>query len=59
MFYNILELSVGLLGSDAEWTCRKIPRFWRNMLPPFSALKMEALCSSEILVSDFKSIWHY
>jgi hypothetical protein len=41
------------------WTCRQIPTLWRNILPPLSALKREGLCSSETMVSTYKSKWHY
>jgi hypothetical protein len=30
--------------------------FWRNILPSSSGLKMEAVCSSETLVSTYKPI---
>jgi hypothetical protein len=29
-------IAVSLLGCDAEWTCRSIPTFRRNVLPPSS-----------------------
>jgi hypothetical protein len=35
---------VGLLGCNAVWTCKYIPE-----------LKMEAICSSEMLVSTYKT----
>jgi hypothetical protein len=34
-------------------TCRKIPAIRRNILPPSSALKMEAICSTETLVYTY------
>jgi hypothetical protein len=44
---------VGLLG------CNQIPKFRRNILLPSSGLKMEAVCSSEILVSTYESTRRY
>jgi hypothetical protein len=50
-------VDVGLLGCNAMWTCKQIPTFRRNILPPSSglmrALKKEVVCSSETLVSTF------
>jgi hypothetical protein len=43
----------GLLGCDAEWFCMWIPTFRRNILPPSSALKREAVCSSKTLVFTY------
>jgi hypothetical protein len=42
-------VNVGVLGCNAAWTGRTIPTFRRNIL---SALKMETLCASEMLVSS-------
>jgi hypothetical protein len=47
------------LDSKPKWNCRQVPTFRRNVLPPSSALKIEAICSSETLVSTYKSIWHF
>jgi hypothetical protein len=35
-----------------------LPTFCRNILPPPSALKIEAACSSKTLVSAYKSTLH-
>jgi hypothetical protein len=49
----------GLLGCDILWTCMWLTTFRRNILPPFSGLKwtlkMEEICSSELLVPTYKS----
>jgi hypothetical protein len=29
-----------------------MPKLWKNMQPPLSALKMEAVCSSEMLINN-------
>jgi hypothetical protein len=45
------------VGCDATWTC-----MWgTNVLEQLtaSALKMEAVCSSETLVPTYKSTWHH
>jgi hypothetical protein len=34
MSKDILFVDVGLLGTDAVWTCKQIPTFWRSILPP-------------------------
>jgi hypothetical protein len=39
---EIKHVDVGLLGSNAVWTCRKIQTFRRNILPLSIGLKMEA-----------------
>jgi hypothetical protein len=44
------DADVGVLGSNAMWTCRQIPTFQRSILS-VSGLKMETVCSSEMLVS--------
>jgi hypothetical protein len=49
------RVDVCLLGSKAVRTCREVPTFRRNILPPYSALKMEAVCSSKTLVCIYKS----
>jgi hypothetical protein len=49
-------VNVGVLGCNAAWTGRTIPAFRRNIL---SALKMETVCASEMLVSSCKSTWLY
>jgi hypothetical protein len=48
-------LIVVLLGCKNVWTCWCIPKFRRNEM----SLKMEAVCSSESLVSTYKSTRHY
>jgi hypothetical protein len=53
--YSINTVDRDLLGSDAVWTCRWVPTFRRNTMPQSSALKMEAVCSSETLVPTYKS----
>jgi hypothetical protein len=40
------------LGCDTMWTCRWVPMFQTNILPPSSRLKP---CSSEMLVPTYKS----
>jgi hypothetical protein len=41
------------------WSCRYIPVFWRNILPPSSGLiKMETVCTSETLVPIHMSTWY-
>jgi hypothetical protein len=48
-----------VLGIDAMQICRWIPTFQRNILPLSSALKMETVCLSEMLVLTlFLSILH-
>jgi hypothetical protein len=49
----------GLLGCDAMCTSRWVPTIRRNILPAYSELKKEAECSTETLVSSFKSTLHY
>jgi hypothetical protein len=44
-------VDVGLLGSNAMYTCNQVPTFRSNILPPSSGLKVEAVCSSGILLS--------
>jgi hypothetical protein len=54
------DINVGLLGSNNVWTCWQIPTFQRNILPPTSGPKMEAIYSSETSASSYKSIqWYY
>jgi hypothetical protein len=53
------SVDVGLLGFNAMWTSRWIQTFWTNILHPYSALKMKTVCSSETLVSIYKSTWRY
>jgi hypothetical protein len=48
---------VVVLDCGAKWTCRGGPTFWRNILPPSSGLKMDAVCSFKTLVLTYKSIW--
>lgn len=43
-----------LLSFNNLWACRWIPKFGRDILPP-SALKIEAISSSETLVSTYES----
>jgi hypothetical protein len=38
---KVVSFDVGLLGFDTVWTCRKILTFLRNMLPPYSAVRMK------------------
>jgi hypothetical protein len=56
---KILQLTnritdITVLGCDIMWMHR--PVFQRNILSPFSGLKIEMVCSSEMLVSTCKSI---
>jgi hypothetical protein len=45
------SVSVGLLDCNIVWTFRQIPTLQKNILPPSSsALKMEAVCYSEMVV---------
>jgi hypothetical protein len=30
--YGSENVSVGFVGCNAAWTCRKMPMFWRNIL---------------------------
>jgi hypothetical protein len=45
---------VGLLGSCVICTCRFIPTWWTNVIPPSSGLKTEDLCSS----GKFACFWN-
>jgi hypothetical protein len=56
---DIQLVDVGLLGCDTIWTCRQVPVYWMNMLPPFSLLKIDSLFSSKTLLSTYKSSWHH
>jgi hypothetical protein len=42
---------VSFLGYNAMWTCRWVPTFRRNILPPSSVQNKEALFPLETLVS--------
>jgi hypothetical protein len=42
------------VGLNTVWTCAQIPKLRRKILPPYSVLKMEAICSFETLVSYIK-----
>jgi hypothetical protein len=42
-------VSAAILGCNTLWTCRKIPMFRRNMLPPSSGLTV--VCCPEVLKS--------
>jgi hypothetical protein len=42
-----------------EWTYRYTPTFRRNMLFPYSGMKVEAVCSYSNLVSTSRSTWCY
>jgi hypothetical protein len=53
------DVDVVVLGCNAVWACRKIKTFLRNILLSSLTLKMEALCSSETLVSTYKSTRSY
>jgi hypothetical protein len=55
------DIYVGLLGSNTVWTIlrREIQTFRRNILSPSSALKLEVVCSTETLVSTYKSTRRY
>jgi hypothetical protein len=44
---DTLIVDVGHVACEAAQTCRYIPTFRRNIRPPYSALKMKAVCSSE------------
>jgi hypothetical protein len=59
---EIKVADVGLLGCYTMWTCRLIPMFWRTCclhLQETSALRMEEVCSSEMLISTYKSTQLY
>jgi hypothetical protein len=43
-----LYVNIGLLGCSVMWTYRQITTLHRNIMPPSSALKMEAMCSSDL-----------
>jgi hypothetical protein len=47
---RIWFVDVGVLGTNAVWTCRQKPTFRRNILPLSSMLKTKAVCSPETLV---------
>jgi hypothetical protein len=53
------DVDVGLLGSKAVWICGQLPNFRRKILLLSKGLKMEAIYSSETLVSINKSIRRY
>jgi hypothetical protein len=44
----------GLQGSDTVWSCRWLPTFWRNVLPPFT-LKTEVIHASKMSVTIYKT----
>jgi hypothetical protein len=50
-----LKINFGLLVCNIVGTCRYIPTFWRNILPGYSRLKMEAICFCKMLLSAYKS----
>jgi hypothetical protein len=67
-YYNVV---VEVSGFGTMCSCRSMPTFWRNMLPPslggwsdkFSALalqplKIETVCFSEKSASNCKYKWH-
>jgi hypothetical protein len=54
-----IYVSVGYLGCNAVLTCRQIPTFRKNMLPPISGRNMEKIRSSERLISAYKSMQLY
>jgi hypothetical protein len=56
--FNIFLADASLLGSNITWTYRQTSTFQRNILSPSSALKMERVCLSEMLVPTYMSTWH-
>jgi hypothetical protein len=48
------SVDCGLLGCGGVWTYRWVPTFRRNVLPPFSGLRMKEMYFSETSVSTYK-----
>jgi hypothetical protein len=48
--YVVYRVYVDLLSSNALWTRRWIPKFQRNILPPYLSLKMETVGFSKLQV---------
>lgn len=46
------------LKCDAVYCGRLVPLSEMRLLPPYSALKMGAVDSSEQLVAPYKAVWH-
>jgi hypothetical protein len=40
-----VKMSMLIWNLNAMWICRQTPMFWRNIVPPFSQLRTEAVCS--------------
>jgi hypothetical protein len=53
---NLNLADVGLLDCDAVWTCRWVPTFPKNKVPPPSRLEEEvAVCFFKTLVPSYKT----
>jgi hypothetical protein len=50
--HGVEDVCIGLLGCDVMWTCRWVPTFQRNILPP--APKMEAMFFLQNTVSHLE-----